>query len=98
MIHDYAQDTAHVAAHASLYAVVKFTQRGQFTRVECNSLEQARAVAKRLYRGATPVGITALPLVWMAQSSCRGTSRIIRHRYSWPWLASHGKKAGAFYP
>jgi hypothetical protein len=57
MIHDYAQDTAHVVAHASLYAVVKFTRRGQFTRVECNSLVQARAVAKRLYRGARPVGI-----------------------------------------
>src|SRR5580704_1313825 len=57
MIHDYAQDTAHVVAHASLYAVVKFTRRGQITRVEVNSLVQARAVAKRLYRGASPVGI-----------------------------------------
>jgi hypothetical protein len=57
MIHDYGQDTAHVVAHASLYAVVKFNRRGQSTRVECNSLVQARAVAKRLYRGAMPVAI-----------------------------------------
>jgi hypothetical protein len=46
-----------VVAHASLYAVVKFTRRGQITRAEINSLVQAMAVAKRLDHGASPVGI-----------------------------------------